>query len=139
MISFASEDALCLLGSGRRQNPPQFGNRLLLVFSQFAQLEQGLHHRADKVETPVCALRRRQTRDYLRRRSARTYSAMGVESNVWCARKEDQEMAFKQGEVYKCPDPKCGCEITVTKGAAPTCHRTQAPRCCCGKDMVKKS
>jgi len=28
-------------------------------------------------------------------------------------------MAFKQGEVYKCPDPNCGCEITVTKGAAP--------------------
>jgi len=28
-------------------------------------------------------------------------------------------MAFKQGEVYKCPDPQCGCEITVTKGAPP--------------------
>ena len=26
-------------------------------------------------------------------------------------------MALKEGEVYKCPDPNCGCEITVTKGA----------------------
>lgn len=24
-------------------------------------------------------------------------------------------MAFKQGEVYRCPDPKSGCEVTVTK------------------------
>jgi len=22
-------------------------------------------------------------------------------------------MAFKQGEIYKCPDAKCGCELTV--------------------------
>lgn len=28
-------------------------------------------------------------------------------------------MALKQGEVYKCSDPDCGCEITVSKGAAP--------------------
>lgn len=28
-------------------------------------------------------------------------------------------MAFKEGEVYGCPDPECGCEITVTNGAAP--------------------
>ena len=27
-------------------------------------------------------------------------------------------MSLKQGEVYVCKDPKCGCEITVTKGAA---------------------
>lgn len=47
-------------------------------------------------------------------------------------------MAFKEGEVYKCPDPKCGCEITVTKGAAPDKGGDEPPRCCCGKAMGKK-
>jgi hypothetical protein len=28
-------------------------------------------------------------------------------------------MALKQGEKYRCPDPNCGCEIEVTKGAQP--------------------
>jgi hypothetical protein len=32
---------------------------------------------------------------------------------------EVETMALKQGEVYRCPDSKCGCEITVTKGAQP--------------------
>jgi len=54
-------------------------------------------------------------------------------------RKEEGKMPFKKGEVYKCPDPQCGCEITITQGAAATCKGTQPPRCCCGKDMVKKS
>jgi hypothetical protein len=45
-------------------------------------------------------------------------------------------MALKEGDVYECPDPNCGCQVTVTKtgkdgGTAP-------PRCCCGKAMVKK-
>lgn len=26
-------------------------------------------------------------------------------------------MALREGEVYRCPDANCGCEITVTKGA----------------------
>ena len=26
-------------------------------------------------------------------------------------------MALQTGEVYRCPDANCGCEITVTKGA----------------------
>lgn len=47
-------------------------------------------------------------------------------------------MALKEGEVYKCPDPDCGCEITVTKGAAPGAGGDQAPRCCCGKEMIKQ-
>jgi hypothetical protein len=46
-------------------------------------------------------------------------------------------MALKEGEVYKCPNPNCGCEITVTKGAGPG-GGDQPPRCCCGKEMVKK-
>lgn len=48
-------------------------------------------------------------------------------------------MPFKQGEVYRCPDLNCGCEITVTKGAPPSCNGQNAPRCCCGRDMVKKA
>jgi hypothetical protein len=47
-------------------------------------------------------------------------------------------MALKEGEVYKCTDPQCGCEITVTKGAQPGDGGNQAPRCCCGMEMVKK-
>ncbi len=46
-------------------------------------------------------------------------------------------MAFKEGETYRCPDPECGCEIKVTKGAAPEKGGDQNPRCCCGKEMVK--
>ena len=47
-------------------------------------------------------------------------------------------MALKEGEIYKCPDPNCGCEILVIKGAAPGKGGDLAPRCCCGKEMVKK-
>jgi len=47
-------------------------------------------------------------------------------------------MALKQGETYKCPDPKCGVEIKVTRGAEATCKEIRSPRCCCGKDMVLK-
>lgn len=46
-------------------------------------------------------------------------------------------MPFKEGEVYRCPDPDCGCEIRVTKGAPASCNGQSAPRCCCGRDMVK--
>jgi hypothetical protein len=44
-------------------------------------------------------------------------------------------MAFKQGQVYRCPDPACGCEVTVTKGAPASCQGEQSPTCCCGKTM----
>ncbi|MBW3542720.1 MAG: hypothetical protein KY476_20845 [Planctomycetes bacterium] len=46
-------------------------------------------------------------------------------------------MAFQKGERYRCPDPDCGCEIEVTKGAAPGKGGDQNPRCCCGKKMEK--
>lgn len=46
-------------------------------------------------------------------------------------------MAFKEGDVYRCPDKDCGCEIKVTKGAAPDKGGNQNPRCCCGKEMQK--
>ena len=46
-------------------------------------------------------------------------------------------MAFKEGEKYRCPDPDCGCEILVTKGASPGKGGNHKPRCCCGKEMEK--
>ncbi len=49
-------------------------------------------------------------------------------------------MPFREGEVFGCPDADCGCGVTVTKAAPPTCTGMQdAPTCCCGKAMVKKT
>ena len=48
-------------------------------------------------------------------------------------------MAFQEGERYRCPDADCGCEIEVTKAAAPGKGGDEAPRCCCGMDMKKVS
>jgi len=47
-------------------------------------------------------------------------------------------MALKKGEIYRCSDAQCGCEITVTHGANPDCRGNQNPRCCCRKEMAKK-
>lgn len=47
-------------------------------------------------------------------------------------------MAFKQGDVYQCPNPQCGCEITVTKAPQPGGGGDEAPTCCCGERMQKK-
>jgi hypothetical protein len=44
-------------------------------------------------------------------------------------------MAFEEGQVYRCPDESCGCEVTVTTGAQPGHGGAQAPTCCCGKTM----
>lgn len=46
-------------------------------------------------------------------------------------------MALKKGERYSCPDAECGCEIEVTKGAAPGAGGDLNPRCCCGKEMER--
>jgi hypothetical protein len=46
-------------------------------------------------------------------------------------------MALKEGERYCCPDPTCGCEIEVTKGAAPGQGGDPKLRCCCGKEMQR--
>lgn len=48
-------------------------------------------------------------------------------------------MPFREGEVFRCPDDDCGCELTVTKAASPACAGQHAPTCCCGKTMVKKT
>jgi hypothetical protein len=49
--------------------------------------------------------------------------------------KEMRTMAWREGEVYRCPDPECGCEVTVTRGSALAEARSQPPTCCCGKTM----
>lgn len=46
-------------------------------------------------------------------------------------------MPLREGEVYRCPDPACGCEVTVTKVAPATCTGEQDPTCCCGRTMTK--
>jgi len=40
-------------------------------------------------------------------------------------------MALREGEVYRCPDAGCGCEVTVTRSAAAGCSGQQSPTCCC--------
>ena len=47
-------------------------------------------------------------------------------------------MALRKGEIYRCPDSECGCEIQVIKGAAPGKGGDNPPRCCCGKEMIKQ-
>jgi hypothetical protein len=46
-------------------------------------------------------------------------------------------MALRTGELYRCPNPSCGCEIQVTKGAQPGGGGDKMPRCCCGMEMKK--
>jgi hypothetical protein len=46
-------------------------------------------------------------------------------------------MPFREGDVYRCPLPECGCEVTVTKSAPQDCQGQQDPTCCCGQTMVK--
>ena len=46
-------------------------------------------------------------------------------------------MSFREGEVYRCPDPGCACELTVTRGAPPDCAGNRNPTCCCGQTMNK--
>ncbi len=46
-------------------------------------------------------------------------------------------MPFREGEVYRCSLPECGCEVTVTKSAPPDCQGQENPTCCCGQSMIK--
>ena len=46
-------------------------------------------------------------------------------------------MALRTGELYRCPNAACGCEIQVTKGAQPGGGGDKMPRCCCGMEMKK--
>jgi hypothetical protein len=46
-------------------------------------------------------------------------------------------MALRTGELYRCVNEKCGCEIQVTRGAQPGGGGDNNPRCCCGMEMKK--
>ena len=48
-------------------------------------------------------------------------------------------MALREGEVYRCPDQDCGCEVTVTRSAAENCRGQENPTCCSGHTMDKVS
>ncbi|SOJ58078.1 hypothetical protein MSIMFB_05558 [Mycobacterium simulans] len=50
-------------------------------------------------------------------------------------------MALQEGDVFTCANANCGCEVTVTKGASSTCDCAcdNAPTCCCGVALVKKT
>lgn len=48
-------------------------------------------------------------------------------------------MPLREGEIYRCPLPDCGCEVTVAKSAPADCSGQQSPTCCCGQTMVKAS
>jgi hypothetical protein len=43
-------------------------------------------------------------------------------------------MAMQAGEIYRCTNNDCSCEIEVTKGAGRG-GGEEAPRCCCGMPM----
>ena len=45
-------------------------------------------------------------------------------------------MALNDGETYSCPNPDCAAEIRVIRGAKPSCTKADAPRCCCGSEMM---
>jgi hypothetical protein len=47
-------------------------------------------------------------------------------------------MAMHKGEIYRCPDPDCGCEVEVTRGPKnENDQNDNAVRCCCGREMEK--
>lgn len=46
-------------------------------------------------------------------------------------------MVYREGDIYRCPDEACGCEVTVTRGAAPGQGGDRNPTCCCGREMIK--
>lgn len=61
---------------------------------------------------------------------------MSLASEEDALRKEVRTMSFQEGEVYRCPDEACGCELAVTKGDPPSCDGQPSPTCCCGKTMA---
>lgn len=46
-------------------------------------------------------------------------------------------MPLKEGEIYRCADQQCGCEIRVAKGAEPGKDGALNPRGYCGKEMQR--
>jgi hypothetical protein len=46
-------------------------------------------------------------------------------------------MALRTGELYRCQNEGCGCEIQVTRGAKQGGGGDKNPICCCGMEMKK--
>jgi hypothetical protein len=46
-------------------------------------------------------------------------------------------MALRTGELYRCQNEGCGCEIQVTRGAKQGAGGDKNPVCCCGMEMKK--
>jgi len=44
-------------------------------------------------------------------------------------------VSWTKGELYRCLDPGCACEIEVTRGCGG--EGFYQPRCCCGKPMER--
>lgn len=47
-------------------------------------------------------------------------------------------MAWKQGTVFACVDPECGCQVTVSRDSRWKGDSRRGPRCSCGKPMEAK-
>ncbi len=43
-------------------------------------------------------------------------------------------MEVAEGKVYRCSDPECSCELTVTRESNKPSAGMQNPTCCCGKE-----
>jgi hypothetical protein len=43
-------------------------------------------------------------------------------------------MLMSEGQIYKCQNRNCSCEIRVIK---PSVEASSNPRCCCGAEMKK--
>ena len=43
-------------------------------------------------------------------------------------------MIMSEGQIYKCQNRNCNCEIKVIK---PSVEASSNPRCCCGAEMKK--
>lgn len=55
----------------------------------------------------------------------------------WPAPSPGITMALRTGELYRCLNESCGCEIQVTRGAKQGAGGDKNPTCCCGMEMKK--
>ena len=45
-------------------------------------------------------------------------------------------MSSQLGEIYRCPDERCGFEVLVVHETRLPSGETQNPTCCCGQKMT---
>jgi hypothetical protein len=50
--------------------------------------------------------------------------------------KMNEQYIMRPGDTFRAQE--CGCSFTVTSGPRDENMATQAPRCCCGHEMVKQ-